>query len=251
VVKRAFQAESGLQEAKKLATIDHENIIRILGAGGNDKQTVIVMEYAPGGSLADRLVRTYDWEESLKLGIKIARALSVASKEGVVHGNLRPSNVLFDDSDVPKLTDFGMPQHYNSKRNWYAPPEKGASSRGDIYALGVILHQMIYGKTPNYTRQRELYLTVAASRVPSPVLEMLKKLLALQCADRYQSAEEFLYDWENFRRKKNEPVKETPLTNVVVKQKKSRFSGAGVFVIGLGLGMILGIAIAYYVNLYG
>lgn len=251
VIKRCNQGDHGQREAQKLAKLTHENIITILGAGGDKSKTVVVMEYAPGGSLADRMVRKYDWQEAFSLGVKIAEALSFAAQNSIVHGNLRPSNVLFDDHDNPKLTDFGMLPHYTTRRNWYAPPEKGTSGRGDLYALGVIMHQMIFGKTPNFTRQGDLSINSGPSKTPQPVMEIFKKLLALQCSDRYQSADEFLADWRTFQRDQNLPLVEPKSFQVEKKQKKSHFSGAGVFVIGLGLGMIIGVAIAFYVDLFG
>ncbi len=251
VIKRCVQGSQGQVEAQRLAKLTHENIITILGAGGDSSKTVVVMEYAPGGSLADRMVRKYEWQETFALGVRIAGALSFAAQNGMVHGNLRPSNVLFDENDKPKLTDFGMPPHYTTRRNWYAPPEKGSSSRGDLYGLGVILHQMIFGKTPNFTRQGELSINSGPSRTPQAVMEMFKKLLALQCSERYQSADEFLADWGAFQQDQSAPSVATKTAPVENKQKKSHFSGAGMFVIGLGLGMIIGIAIAFYVDLFG
>lgn len=250
VIKRCNQGNAGQAEAQRLAKLTHENIITILGAGGDSAKTVVVMEYAPGGSLADRLVRKYDWQETLVLGVKLAGALSFAAQNGIVHGNLRPSNILFDDNDTPKITDFGMLPHYTTRRNWYAPPEKGSSGRGDVYALGVIMYQMIFGKTPNFTRQGELFIDAGPSRTPQAVLDMFKRLLALQCSDRYQSADEFLSDWSAFQRDQGIPLVKTK-SAVAKKPRKSHFSGAGMFVIGLGLGMIIGIAIAFYVDLFG
>lgn len=251
VIKRINQGGAGQGEAQRLAKLTHENIITILGAGGDSAKSVVVMEYAPGGSLADRMVRKYDWRETFELGAKIAGALSFAAQNGIVHGNLRPSNVLFDDHDTPKLTDFGMTPHYTTRRNWYAPPEKGTSSRGDLYALGVIMHQMVFGKTPNFTRQGELFLDSSPSRTPQSALEIFKKLLALSCSERYQSADEFLSDWRAFQQDQNSPAPRPKSASTLKKQKKSYFSGAGVFVIGLGLGIIIGVAISFYVDLFG
>ncbi|MFQ5607087.1 MAG: protein kinase [Candidatus Zixiibacteriota bacterium] len=251
VIKRSNQGKSGLREAQRLAKLSHENIATILGAGGDGDKTVVVMEYAPGGSLADRLVRKYSWKETFELGAKLAGALSAAAQQAIVHGNLRPSNVLFDESDTPKLTDFGMPAHYTTRRNWYAPPEKGSSSRGDVYALGVILHQMIFGKTPSYTRNGEIFLDAPPSRVPARVIDILKRLLALQCAERYQSPDEFLDAWREFDLSMGGSESAKSRSAVMEKPKKGHLTGAGMFVIGLGLGMIIGIAIAYFADLFG
>ena len=135
VIKRHQKGESGRKEAKLLASLKHKNIINILGSGGDRKQTVIIVEYASGGSLADRMARPYEWRRAMEVVLQIAEGLDFAHKNNVVHGNLRPSNVLFDSDDRVKLTDFGMPVHYDGvkKKNWYGPPEHKQSRQGDVY----------------------------------------------------------------------------------------------------------------------
>ncbi|MCH9032077.1 MAG: serine/threonine protein kinase, partial [candidate division Zixibacteria bacterium] len=189
VIKSHTKDGAGLKEAKLLAEIEHENIVNILGAGGDSRKTVIVSEYAPGGSLADRLIRKYKWDEVFGVGEQIASGLSVAHKMGIVHGNLRPSNILFDENETVKLSDFGMPSHYETTKNWYAPPEKGSSMRGDIYSLGVVLHQMMLGRMMSYDKNGELQFDEIKLSVPSAVKEMLAKLLSNNCATRYQSVD--------------------------------------------------------------
>ena len=100
-------------------------------------QTVIISGYAQGGSLAERMVRKYKWEKGMEIVLAIAAGLDFAHKNNVIHGNLRPSNILFDESEEIKLCDFGLPQHYDAegKKNWYAPPEHKQSKQGDIYLL--------------------------------------------------------------------------------------------------------------------
>ena len=157
VIKKHSRGEAGRKEAQILKSLKHENILAIHGSGGDKKSTVIISEYAQGGSLNDRMVRKYDWEKAFKIALEIASGLDFAHKNNVVHGDLRPSNVLFDSDDVPKISDFGMPVHYDEskKKNWYAPPERKQSRQGDIYALGVILHQLITGRL----RQRQQSLS--------------------------------------------------------------------------------------------
>jgi serine/threonine-protein kinase len=198
IIKKHSKGEVGRKEAKLLSSLRNDNINPIYGSGGDARSTVVISEYAQGGSLADRMVRKYEWSDALKLAVQIATGINFAHKNNIVHGNLRPSNVLFDAHDTVKLTDFGMPSHYEGKKNWYAPPEYKPSKQGDIYALGVILHQLLLGRTPEYDISDKLKVDELYMQVPQGVEEMLTKLLAIRVVNRYKSCEEFLADWKVF-----------------------------------------------------
>jgi len=203
VIKKHSRGEAGRKEAKLLASLRHKNVVTIFGSGGDQKSTIVIAEYAPGGSLADRLTRKYDWEVAVKIATQIASGLDIAHKNNLVHGNLRPSNVLFATDEVVKLTDFGMPAHYNEnevKLNWYALPERKSSRLGDIYSLGVMLHQMITEKRPEYNKGNKLLLDDLRLRMPEVIKKMMSKLLVIRVAERYQSCSEFLADVDEFYR---------------------------------------------------
>ena len=245
IIKRHTESGSGLREAKLLAEIEHENIVNVLGAGGDSRKTVIVSEYAPGGSLADRLVRKYKWDEVFEVGRQIATGLSVAHKMGIVHGNLRPSNILFDENETVKLSDFGMPPHYETTKDWYAPPEKCTSMRGDIYSLGVILHQMMLGRMMSYDKNGELQFDEIKLSAPSAVKEMLAKLLSNNCATRYQSADIFLSEWDAFKKEGVQPKPKLATPSSKKSALTSPTHGYFTLALGIALGMGLGLLIVY------
>jgi serine/threonine-protein kinase len=222
IIKKHSKGEVGRKEAKVLSSLRNDNINPIYGSGGDSRSTVVISEYAQGGSLADRMVRKYEWLDCMKLAVQIATGISFAHKNNIVHGNLRPSNVLFDAHDIVKLTDFGMPSHYEGKKNWYAPPEHKPSRQGDIYALGVILHQLLLGRTPEYDISDKLKVDQLYMQVPQAVEVMLTKLLAIRVVNRYKSCEEFLADWKEFDDKQQVALRRpVPIVSAAPEQKTS------------------------------
>ncbi|MBN1212315.1 MAG: protein kinase [candidate division Zixibacteria bacterium] len=216
IIKKHNKGEAGRKEAKLLSSLKHKNINNIFGSGGDNKSTVIISQYAPGGSLAERMVRKYDWQKAIGIILQVASGLDFAHKNNVIHGNLRPSNILFDAEEVVKLTDFGMPIHYDAqnKKNWYSPPERKQSRQGDIYGMGVIFHQLLTGRTPRYDAGDNLWLDDVRMEFPEEIYDMLTKLLAIRVPFRYKSCEEFLLDWEDYehRRYKHKSRTEQPVS---------------------------------------
>ncbi|MCP4703324.1 MAG: serine/threonine protein kinase [candidate division Zixibacteria bacterium] len=202
IIKKNDKQSTGLKEARQLAQLKHDNILEIYGAGGDKNKLVVVMEYAQGGSLKDRMIKPYEVEKALEIVRQISEALQFAHNNGVIHGNLRPSNVLFTKDNVIKLCDFGLPPHYDlMKKNWYAPPEKRVSKQADIYGLGVILHKLLYNRNPSYDRNGYLMISRGNDLVPGKLVDILKKLLAFKIANRYQDFEEYFADLELMKRK--------------------------------------------------
>jgi serine/threonine-protein kinase len=200
VIKKHEQSSAGLKEARILANLKHNNIINIFGAGGDARRMTVMMEYAPGGSLVDRMVKTYPYEKAMDIIIPTAEALDFAHKNNIIHGNLRPANILFTREDKIKVTDFGLPPHYSmTEKNWYAPPEREVSRQADIFALGVIMHQLLFGKNPEYDREGKLFLGNLEWVNPDAINTILAKTLALRTAERYRSIGELLHEWEDFR----------------------------------------------------
>lgn len=251
VIKKHSKGESGRKEAQLLKTLKHKNIVRIFGAGGDKRQTVIITEYAQGGCLNDRMVRKWPWEKAFRTITEVAAGLDFAHKNNIVHGNLRPSNILVDSNETVKLTDFGMPIHYDGpkKRNWYSPPERKNSRQGDIYGMGVILHQLLTGRTPTYDSGSNLRLDDIAQELPSDLIDMLRKLLAIRVANRYKSAEEFFLDWEDHeqreadrRARRKAAVQEQP--------QKKQVPAWALILVGLGLvGLVL--VVMYFAGFLG
>ncbi|MEA3297242.1 MAG: protein kinase, partial [candidate division Zixibacteria bacterium] len=210
IIKKHKKGDTGRKEANLLKSLNHDNILRVFGAGGDRQSTVVITDYAQGGSLVDRMIRNYEWKKAFNIILQVFVGLDFAHKNNIVHGDIRPSNILFDADDVIKLSDFGMPLHYDEKKkkNWYFPPERRQSRQGDIYGVGVILHQMIIGSNPRYDSGNNVILNSLQPKMPEEACQMLSRMLAIRAARRYQSCEEFLLDWDEYdQRRKDKLVK--------------------------------------------
>lgn len=226
VIKKHSRGEQGRKEAKLLSSLKHENIIDIYGSGGDKKNTIIITEYAKGGSLVDRMARKYNWEKAFSIMSAVMSGLNHAHKHKIIHTNIRPSNILLDENDIPKLTDFGLSAHYEpqKKRNWYNPPEHKTSKQGDIYSLGVVLHQMVTGRNPSYDNAGNLRLDDIKNELPEAVRDMLCKFLAIRVSRRYVSCEEFLAEWDAFKEYRREMQMRKPVKKIakpIIIEKKT------------------------------
>lgn len=207
VIKKTDNSAAGLREARLLANLKHAHIVHIFGAGGDARKMIVMMEYAAGGSLADRMVRPYPYDKAMPVIVPIAKALDFAHKNNIIHGNLRPTNVLFMQDDTIKVTDFGLPPHYDmDEKNWYVPPERSISRQADVYAMGVILCQLLTGGYPVYDREKHLNLGELTRTNPEPINQMLLKLLAVRLPERYRAIGDFLQDWQAYEDDKKEDV---------------------------------------------
>ena len=198
VIKKKNKGDAGRKEARILSGLEHEHIVKILGAGGDNNKTVIVTDYTQGGSLAGRMGRSYDWREAMEIIGQVAEGLHFAHKNNIIHGNLRPSNILFDENDTVKLTDFGLPGHYVAPKDWYAAPEKNKTTQSDIYSAGALLFQMLTGKTPHHNNQGDPHLHEVDRTVPLDIKKILSRALKLRQDRRYKSLDEFLGDYKSF-----------------------------------------------------
>ncbi|MDQ7005719.1 MAG: protein kinase [Acidobacteriota bacterium] len=181
VVKRYLKDPEALRTVRSLIRIEHPNIIRILAVGEREDAFIMLMEHMPGGDLRERLVKPHPWKEAAAIGRDVALALACAHQAGIAHGNLRPSNILFDEQGRIRVTDFGLPEHYRGepgKRNWYAAPEGGRSPAADVYALGAVLYEMLYA-TPVPESPDQLFAdSRRRDEIPQAMRDLLCRLLA-------------------------------------------------------------------------
>jgi serine/threonine protein kinase len=153
------------REAKMIALLEHPAIVPVYDFGEEESQPFIVMRYMAGGSLADRLNQGgISLEETSRIITRLAPALDAAHSRGIIHRDLKPGNILFDQYGNAFLSDFGIARLTQTAATTltgesivgtpaYMSPEqiqgdKTIDGRSDIYALGVLIYQMLTGCTP-------------------------------------------------------------------------------------------------------
>ncbi|MEZ4593383.1 MAG: serine/threonine-protein kinase [Chloroflexota bacterium] len=151
------------QEAEAIASLEHPTIVPIYDFGLHGVQPYIVMRYMPNGSLKSRLKRRgLNRQELCDLMGRLAEGLDEAHALGIVHRDVKPSNILFNQANDAFLTDFGLAKFTRRKSGMtgvllvgtpeYMSPEQvqrlQVDGRSDIYSLGVILYLILTGKHP-------------------------------------------------------------------------------------------------------
>jgi serine/threonine protein kinase len=193
IIKKLCKNIGGIREAKLLSRLTHPHLIKVYGAGLDAKKGIIITEYLEGGSLLDRLIKPYPINTAARIFRQIASALSYAHKNGIVHGNMRPSNVLFDKSNNVKLTDFALPEHYLRNRdNWYAAPERRRSRSADIYATGIILYQLLTARLPDLRDKGELAWISKSADLRFALLNLVSQMLEQDSSRRPASFDSVL-----------------------------------------------------------
>jgi eukaryotic-like serine/threonine-protein kinase len=180
VIRKRSSAGSGYTEAKLLTSLKHPNIVNVMGASRNEQIFIVVMEYLSGGSLNERLVKPHDVPAFVKTAREICAGMAFAHRNRIIHGNLRPSNILFSPSGQAAITDFGLEEHYVESRsdvNWYNAFREPRSIRADIFAAGIIFHQMLTGSLPPGVTKTPLR-TPDTGTVPLELQELVSSMIA-------------------------------------------------------------------------
>lgn len=189
IIKKRPLDGAGFQETKLLASLKHKNIINIFGASKAGKEFIIPMEYLSGGSLKDRLIQPFPLGEFLSVAREICEGLAFAHKNRIVHGNLRPSNILFSETGEVKVSDFALDEHYITEKNtpnWYNITGENVTAQTDIFAVGVIFFQMLTSTLPAYL-DTVLVEKKRFRELPDRLQNVIKKMLAHRRTERFKS----------------------------------------------------------------
>ncbi len=194
VIKKIFSAKPVLSHAKLLANIKHPHVVDVYGTASSGATSIIVMEYLSGGSLKDRLANLRPWEQVLTTAREICDGLSFLHKNRIIHGNLRPTNILMCADGHAKLSDIGLDEHYAGNAgegNWYGVADEPKSVRSDIFSAGMIFSEMLTGATPTENKGH-LIQNSSFRSLPKELKQMIAGMLAPDPGDRYQSFDEIL-----------------------------------------------------------
>ena len=207
-----------LREPRLLASLNHPNIVAILTAEKQDNIFFIVMEYVPGETLEAIIARdgALDIPLALDYTCQICNAVDHAHRQGVLHRDLRPSNVLVSESGLLKVADFGTSRFLEIAAHGttvigsppYMAPEQfrgKAIFASDIYSLGVTMFQMMTGMLPYDTPapgdldrlMRGELLTAPRlknPKIPKAINDIILKAMAPDISARYQRATDLLDD---------------------------------------------------------
>jgi serine/threonine-protein kinase len=189
-IKKITGREVELGYLRRLAVLRHPHILTVYGAGSDLLKTVVVTDHARGGALADRLARSWREEEITRFLYEAASALDFAHKNDIVHGNLKPSNILFDERGKTLLADFGLPSVSGKRRPWWRAPENQVSREADMFSLGAIAYHMLYGDRPRWLTEDQLHFPKSQHPVSRETRKLLTRLLEQNPRNRCISAEE-------------------------------------------------------------
>jgi serine/threonine protein kinase len=205
-----------LREPRLLASLNHPNIVGILTAEKQENVFFIVMEFVPGETLESVIARegALDVARALDYTAQICNALDHAHRQGVLHRDLRPSNVLVSDSGLLKVADFGTSRFLEIAAHGttiigsppYMAPEQfhgKAVFASDLYSLGVTMYQMMTGELPYDTpspgdlerlMRGDLVTAprVRNPKVPRAINDIILRAMAPEVHARYQRAGELL-----------------------------------------------------------
>jgi len=240
--RNAHSVESYLTEARTAANLDHPHIVPVYDVGADhDCGVYVVSKYIQGINLAERLrSEKLSLKETAELISKVAGALHHAHLSGLVHCDVKPANILLDANGTPYLTDFGLAVEEDEQRRRagevagtfpYMAPEQVRGEvhrfdgRVDVWALGVILYEMLAGRRPfrgetlgelddEIVSREAKPLRQVDDSIPRELERITLKCLSKQITDRYATCRDLVDDLNSWLRL----YSQTPLNGFDVDQ---------------------------------
>lgn len=215
------------REARALAKLDHPNIVKVMDYGEHDGDTYLVMEFVKGRTLKD-VRKPLRVETAVRLLRPIAEALDYVHDQGILHRDVKPSNLMITPKEKVMLTDFGIAKWLENENDQftltgtgigigtpeYMAPEQGlgkkTDERADLYSLAVVFYELITGQKPFLGETPLEVLTKQATEpFPDPrqfvpelnesVTHFFNLALAKKPTDRYSSMKDFIRDMDGLR----------------------------------------------------
>ncbi|WCJ33037.1 Leucine-rich repeat protein kinase family protein [Euphorbia peplus] len=149
------------RKMREIGNLSHPNILPLIGYNSTSEEKLLIYKYQSSGSLLNLLEdhiagkKVFPWKLRLSIATGIARGLDFIyqNSEAIPHGNLKSSNILIDEKEEPLISEYGYTTFLDSKTssllvcNGYTAPEKTVSEKGDVFSFGIILLELLTGKT--------------------------------------------------------------------------------------------------------
>lgn len=219
------------REASAAAALSHKNIVEIYDVGEDDDKYYIVMEYVPGMTLKELILKrgAVHVVEAIDIMKQVISGISKAHQLGIIHRDLKPQNILVTDSGVAKIADFGIASMQSLAQVTqtdiimgslhYLAPElargEKATAQSDIYALGIVFYELLRGEVPfngespvnialKHMQEDLPSLLEFNPSIPQSVENIIIKATAKNLKDRYLHAAQMLEDIKTCMERKDE-----------------------------------------------
>jgi tRNA A-37 threonylcarbamoyl transferase component Bud32 len=272
---RTEQQRRFVQEAQAMALLQHPNIVQVHEIGESEGHPFLVMEYVPGVSLREKLAgKPLPPRQAAEMVAVLAQAVQAAHAQGIIHRDLKPNNILLAADGTVKICDFGVAKCLEGSADFtqtgqllgtpsYMAPEQINRTRGtqgpavDIYALGVLLYELLTGRPPFLadnpldtlqlvTSQEPVPPRRSQPRTPADLETICLKCLAKVPSRRYASAQLLAEDLQRFL--SGAPICARPLGVLERGWRWGRTHPAGtalISVVALALVVVVSIVLVY------
>ncbi len=276
-----------LREAHLAAELRHPNLTTIYDVFESEGHTFIAMEYVEGETLAQRLENgPLPLAQAVNIGIQVARALIAAHKQNIIHRDIKPENIKITPEGQVRVLDFGLARRVSLNEpptqqkegertpgGWvtqegfmvgtpgYTAPEQWAGvdidGRVDVFSLGVMLYETVSGRAPFTGRSSIEQISATVYDDPEPLITfvhvppsfeaVIRRALAKDRDQRYQSMEELLAALEQVQRQLNPPVASRPTrpTQLTLTTRLTRWRPKALI---YGTALLVGVGMAMFLN---